>query len=231
MRDELVLDDRELAIELDRLTDSHTELIASSAAGYAAATPWVFENKLSRLVVDPERFLDETEEMSVVGMGAVYTHTSRRSRLRTDNPHRTSELIAAYYTPYAAAMSNLVDARLAATGSAVVLDIHSYPTVALPYELHGNDQRPAICLGTDSFHTPSRLLEVATAVFTPLGAVATNTPFAGCYVPRQHYRRTSEVLALMIEIRRDLYLDQTGSPTVRADALAAALGELVDAMS
>lgn len=63
-------DDRTLERELDHLTDSHTAAIAEAAAAGSAVTPWRFVNGLSRLVVDPERFPDEREEMLAVGMGA-----------------------------------------------------------------------------------------------------------------------------------------------------------------
>src|SRR5688572_1097213 len=70
----LLIDDDALAEELDHLTDAHTDRIARRAADRAARRPWIFENRWSRLVVDPERFPDDSEEMRAVGMGAVYTH-------------------------------------------------------------------------------------------------------------------------------------------------------------
>jgi N-formylglutamate deformylase len=67
----------------NRLTDAHTEELAIRAAEGAALRPWLFVNRLSRLVVDPERLPDEGEEMRAVGMGAcptsgTRTHAARR---------------------------------------------------------------------------------------------------------------------------------------------------------
>ena len=66
------LSDEELAAELEAITDRDTDLIAVGAAGLADVRPWLFVNQASRLVIDPERFPDEREELSAVGMGAVY---------------------------------------------------------------------------------------------------------------------------------------------------------------
>ncbi len=226
----IVLDDAELAAELDRMTDTDTGLIARRAAEQAAApTPWIFENGTSRLVVDPERFPDEREEMRAVGMGAVYTKTSRGTPLRRPDLAAEQALLDEYFTPYAHAMAQLVDERLAATGRAVILDVHSYPSKPLPYELHADGARPAVCLGTDAFHTPGWLLDAARAAFEPCGDVAVNTPFAGCYVPLRHYGSNPDVAALMIEIRRDGYLTEpAGPPTQGLNRLATVLARLAD---
>ncbi|MDI6100938.1 N-formylglutamate amidohydrolase [Actinoplanes sp. NEAU-A12] len=212
--------------ELDHLTDAHTDLIALGAAGRAGRRPWTFVNRLSRLVVDPERFAED--EMLAVGMGPVYTHGYAGRRLRADDPARDAVLLHEHFHPYAAAMTTLVDERLAATGRATVLDVHSYPTERLPYELHGDGPRPPVCLGTSPFHTPPPLVEAARAAF---GEVALDTPFAGCYVPLKHYERDRAVTALMIEIRRDQYMTEPGGPpTGGLESIIRALAALVDAL-
>jgi N-formylglutamate deformylase len=225
VRDRLRLADRALEAELDLMTDAHTDRIAARAATAAARRPWIFRNRWSRLVVDPERFPDGREEMAAVGMGAVYTRTAHGGRLRDDDPEHVAELLARYYHPYAAAMSALVDERLAATGRAVIIDVHSYPELALPYELHGTDPRPTVCLGTDPTHTPQGLVDAATDAFAGYGDVALNTPFAGCYVPLKHYRYEPAVTALMVELRRDGYRSPPGLA-----AVGRSLAALVDAV-
>src|SRR5262249_8422757 len=121
VRASILLDDDALAAELDHMTDAHTSFIASQAA----STAWLFVNPYSRLVVDPERFPDEREEMAAVGMGAVYPRTSHGLPLRSSVD---TSLLSRYFEPYADAMAELVDDRLTAAGYAVILDIHSYPS-------------------------------------------------------------------------------------------------------
>jgi N-formylglutamate amidohydrolase len=165
-------------------------------------------------------------------MAAVYTHTSQGGRLRDDDDARDEALLARYYRPYAAAVTELVDARLAATGQATIIDVHSYPSRPLPYELHGAGPRPAICLGTEPFHTPPELVSAARDAFAGIGDIDLDTPFAGCYVPLKHYRRRPEVSAIMVEIRRDTYQSESGGPPNEGmDLLVAALADLVDAVS
>jgi N-formylglutamate amidohydrolase len=225
-RGHITLGDAELAAELGHITDAHTDLIAGSAAARATVRPHRFVNRLSRVVVDPERFPDEREELAAVGMGAVYTRTTHGETLRADDEAHEAELLTAYFHPYAAAMTSTVDDRLAATGSVTLVDVHSYPSRALPYELHRQGARPAVCLGTDPFHTPPHLLAAAREAFPD---TAENTPFSGCYVPLKHYRRESRVAAIMIEIRRDTYMREPGGPPHDGlDAVVAALTDLIN---
>ena len=70
--------------------------------------------------------------------------------------------------------------------------------------------RPDICIGTDSYHTPEWLKDLARREFVELGCtVAVDRPFAGALVPLRHYRSDRRVSSVMIEINRGLYMSQT----------------------
>lgn len=231
VRQRIVLGDEALERELDHITDAHTARIAREAAEAAQVAPWRFVNRLSRLVVDPERFPDEREEMLAVGMGAVYTRTTHGEALR-DAGCDPGPLVERYFRPYARAMTDAVAGRLAAAGRAVIIDVHSYPSRRLPYELHGRGPRPAVCLGTDSFHTPPALLAAAREAFSEVGEVGLDSPFSGTYVPLEFYGTEPRVSALMVEIRRDAYMTEPGGPAGPGlPRLASALARLVDALS
>ncbi|MEU9211880.1 N-formylglutamate amidohydrolase [Streptomyces sp. NPDC048415] len=230
VRDGIVLDDVALELELDHITDAHTAELAAAAAEAAGLAPWRFVNRLSRLVIDPERFPDDREEMLAVGMGAVYTRTTHRAPLRPADVD-PRPLVDRFFHPYARAMTAAVADRLAATGRAVVLDVHSYPTARLPYELHGDGPRPPICLGTDSFHTPPEMVALAEKAFAGLGGAGIDSPFAGAYVPLRYYEREPRVTALMVEIRRDTYMTEPGGPAGPGfSRVASALTALVDSV-
>ncbi|MEU6477398.1 N-formylglutamate amidohydrolase [Streptomyces sp. NPDC047017] len=227
----IVLDDVALERELDHITDAHTARLAELAAGLAAVAPWRFVNRLSRLVVDPERFPDDREEMAAVGMGAVYTRTTHREVLRPADAD-PAPLVERWFHPYARAMTEAVAGRLAATGRAVVVDVHSYPSAALPYELHGAGPRPPVCVGTDAFHTPPGAARLAREAFARCGETGLDSPFSGTYVPLEFYGRDTRVTALMVEIRRDTYMSEPGGPAGPGlDRLAEALAALVDGLT
>lgn len=227
-RESIVLNDEQLRQELAFMTDAHTEYLAVEAARGQERTPWLFLNILSRLVIDPERLPDDQEVMAAVGMGAVYTSTSHRAVLRVPDLARDTMLRTSYFEPYAVALADLVDDRLAATGSAVIIDVHSYPTEALPYELHADDARPPVCLGVDPDHTPDELVRKATEALAAVGDVRLNEPFAGTYVPLRHFQQDRRVESLMVELRRDTYMVEPGGAIHRgAEPVVAALAHLI----
>ena len=66
LRDTFLLSEQELQVEINRIADNATDLIFQEA--FPAALAAVFP--ISRLVVDPERFCDDSKEpMNSVGMG------------------------------------------------------------------------------------------------------------------------------------------------------------------
>jgi N-formylglutamate amidohydrolase len=226
----MLLDDEELAAEIELMTDWYTDLIAARAVAESSAGGSTFVNQLSRLVFDPERFPDEREVMNQVGMGAVYVSTSDGRPLRHLDPDGRQLIIERWFEPYATALADEVDRVLDRLGRCIVLDVHSYPLGPLPYELAPTAARPEICLGTDEFHTPPWLVEAARAVFDARGYdIDLNVPFAGTYVPTRHYRVDHRVTSLMIEIRRDVYRTAEGRPDeTRLASLVGGLADLID---
>jgi N-formylglutamate amidohydrolase len=210
----IVLTDAGVATELLRMTDSFTDVIADLGAQHAEMRPWIFRNNLSRLVIDPERFPDEREEMLTAGMGAVYTRASAGETLREESVYFAGSaawvsLIGQYFDPYTQALQRLVNERMVHFDSVTIIDVHSFPSVALPYELHANLARPAICIGTDDIHSPPELVEQVAEAMRSVGSIGINEPFIGTYVPLEQYHVDPRVRSVMVEIRRDLYMDET----------------------
>ena len=125
----------------------------------------------SRLVVDPERFgRDEQEPMSECGMGVIYQATSDGRRLRGDlsNMERES-LIETHYRPHHQLLSRAAREAIETEGRCLVLDGHSFPSFALPYERDKSLDRPGTCIGTDDYHTPAELRDTAVDLFRSAG--------------------------------------------------------------
>ena len=74
-------------------------------------------------------------------------------------------------------------------------------------------ERAEICIGTDEFHTPNLLKDGLVKSFEDYNlSVSINTPFSGSIVPIDHYQKDKRVQSIMIEIRRDLYMnEETGA--------------------
>jgi len=224
VRPQLLLDDDALAEELRLMTDARTDELALLAAGQVSPRPWLFVNRLSRLVVDPERLPNEHEELYAVGMGAVYSRTSGGVLLRDPDEEAEHSLLKRFMTPYGDALADLVDERLTATGHAVLIDLHSYPVQVLPYERHQDARRPPVCVGVDVDHTPDALVERVTRAFSAIGQVVVNEPFRGSYVPLRHFGRDNRVASVMVELRRDTYLsDDDSLDPLGANRISAAL--------
>ena len=226
IRKDILLTDEKLNRELDEMTDSHTDKIASLAIADLAKRPWIFKNKLSRLVIDPERFPDEREIMNKVGMGAVYQKTSTGENLRIEN-YDPKPLIEKFFKPYAHAFTQLVDQLLTEHRNVLIIDVHSYRVNQHPNAVNHGQSRPPICLGTDEFHTPLWLRQLAKDCFSLVGEVIENQPYAGTYVPLDFYERDERVLSVMLECRADQFLNPDLSLHSGAQKVASALSLLI----
>jgi N-formylglutamate deformylase len=238
VRDQFLLDDEALGAELARMTDHHT---ARLFGGALVTTAQMVRAEVSRLVVDVERFEDdERESMACRGMGAVYGVTSGLEPLRRAlTPAERQGLIERFYLPHHAALTMAVDRALALHGRCLVIDCHSFPGVALPYDRvgdaggvapqlgadgfragrqaadHPGVGRPDICIGTDPFHTPEALRDAFVASFAGAGwTVRVDSPFAGALVPAAHFETDSRVAAVMVEVNRALYMDKSTSASL-----------------
>jgi N-formylglutamate amidohydrolase len=227
IRAELLVPDPELAEELVRLTDWFTDELF---AGLRELGATLFVNRYSRLVFDPERFLDETAEpMAARGQGVVYWQGSQRQPLREPSVELRKRRIQQLYLPYHAALDALVGELLTESGACTIVDCHSFPSVPLPSEIDQAAGRPDICLGTDELHTPSLLADGLEAAFAAEGLrVARDRPFRGTFVPSGYHRRDARVRSVMIEVRRGLYLDEVRAERLPAfAAVAAAIGRVL----
>ena len=165
----------------------------------------------SRMVVDPERFESDQEEiMASKGMGVIYTKTSNGNKLRANpSEDEREELVDLFYRPYHAAVEHEVQSLIDTFGNCLILDCHSFPSIPLPYEINQDSNRPDICLGTDPYHTPKELIEITQNLLRKYNlTTALNAPFEGTYVPMKFLRTDRRVSSLMIEINRRLYMDE-----------------------
>lgn len=222
-----LLDSNEMTAEKNHMTDHFTDILVRGLSGCSTIV-----NGLSRFVVDVERFPDEREEMLAVGMGAFYTHGSARQPIRED-AHTQNPALLEFFRAYSRAFTELVQRTVDHHDRAVIIDVHSYPTHPLPYELHSDEPRPELDIGADETHTSPALIDQVRECFAQLQA-GVNESFHGTYVPLRFYdAKDARVQSVMLEIRRDTYMDEQ---TVQVHpegyaALTSSLQSLVTALN
>lgn len=115
--------------------------------------------------------------------------------------------ISQVYRPYHAALQNLIAHTHVKFGMAILLDIHSMPSMGT---FPNSENRGDIVLG-DRFGSSCnpRILHEAKTIFKDLGyQVEINKPYAGGFITEHYGRPLSGLHALQIEINRALYMDE-----------------------
>lgn len=169
--------ERELKQEQIKMTDSYTDELFCMPF-----KKLVFS--ISRLICDVERFREESEEeMTKQGMWVCYTKTHKLTKLKEVTEEHKKEILEKYYDPHHKKIEEEVENILKQNKKCLIIDCHSFPSKALPYELYKNDKRPEICLGTDNFHTEKNTILYLKNGFQKLGySVGINEPFKGTVI-------------------------------------------------
>jgi N-formylglutamate amidohydrolase len=220
-------DDDAISRELLLMTDAWTDEIVESFRPEAERV--IFP--VSRLVVDPERFRDDRDEpMAAQGMGATYTRLSTGEPLRFLGEADRQHLLETYYDPHHARLERAVADALSRHGGCLIIDVHSFSSNPLPHEPDRTFPRPEICIGFDQFHSPFSDDGAISCVCEALNFRAgLNRPFAGSIVPQKYWNADARVRSFMLEIRRDLYMDETtGNKLADFSSVAARVQELLE---
>lgn len=162
------------------------------------------------------------------GLGLVPRRTSstgdlwRRRFTREDIDRR----IEREHRPYHQALSTLLAKARERFGVAVLIDVHSMPSLA-------GRKAAEIVIG-DRFGAtaPPRIVDRVRMELEAAGwRHAVNAPYAGGYIITRHARPAENLHALQIEFDRARYLDASGDqPGVGAAAASALLRRLIDAV-
>jgi N-formylglutamate deformylase len=223
-RRDILLDHSELHAELLKLTDRYTDEL------FEYPDALIHKNSNSRIVIDPERFRNDKDEiMSQFGIGAIYTHSESGRLIKNITADRREELMKKYYDPYHEELEKKTQRILDEYGKCLIIDGHSFPQKPLVFELDKDPNRPDICIGTCDFHTPEKLIQIMEDFIKGKGmTVKRNAPFAGTMVPMKYYRKDKHVTSVMIEVNRRLYMDEaTGEKLPCFEAVRAFVLSLV----
>jgi len=199
--DGFVVDMQTIQDEINLLTDWYTDELFDMPYPKIVAP-------FSRVFCDVERFEDDNlEVMSQKGMGMYYTHLDNGGLMRVVEPELRDRIKLGYYLSHHRALEELTDELLYNYGNVTVIDCHSFPENPLNRDLDKNVPRPDFCLGIDEFHTPEELYLPIQGLLTNLGyTVLINSPYAGTMIPMKYYKKNRNVMGLMIEVNRKLYM-------------------------
>lgn len=204
-----------------RLEDRYADRLAISAieSGFSAVIAqkpraWIDLNR-SRAELDPGVIegLDMTSlpnpsrkvrgglglvPRSLSGVGGLWREkwSQQQISIRIDQDHE----------PYHQLISQILRQLRSKFGGAILLDLHSMPTIA-----NDGEQSPDFVIG-DRFgrSSASQFSELSHAFFRNQGYHAQiNHPYAGGYILERHSNMDDNIHAIQIEVDRRLYLDES----------------------
>ncbi|TXD82145.1 N-formylglutamate amidohydrolase [Subsaximicrobium wynnwilliamsii] len=188
--------------EIKLLTDFATDEIFTIGSLSKVVFPY------SRIFCDAERLDDENEVMFEYGRGFYETKTDSGELLRENSNGNKAMIHSDYYLKHHETLANLVDQKLKDNGFPLIVDCQSFAAIPFKSDIEQGGERPDFCIGTDEFHTPKWLVDMAVAFLTNQGySVKINFPYVGTIVPLKHYQVNDDVQSIMIEINRKLYID------------------------
>jgi N-formylglutamate amidohydrolase len=199
-----IVDKEVISAEILKITDWYTDDLFASEEDIIVKAPF------SRVFCDVERFsVDSQEIMSKFGMGVLYEKNDAGDVIRNINDTLRQKILQKYYWVHHHYFTHEVNHQLSQFGSSLIVDCHSYPSIPIKRDLDQNLNRPDFNIGTDSFHTPSYLVDTSVDFFNKVGySLGVDYPYKGAIVPLDHYQKNQNVHSIMLEINRKLYLNE-----------------------
>lgn len=194
----------EINQEIIKLTDWYTDDLFDSEEDDKIVAPF------SRIFCDVERFADDDlEVMSKFGMGVLYEKLDNGNQLRIVSSKLKSDVLKDYYWKHHNKLNGVVKNHLKQIESCLILDCHSFPSSPFNCALVQDHNTPDFNIGTDSYHTPSYLIEASQEYFNSKGlSLGIDTPYSGSIVPMEYYQKDPRVSSIMLEVNRRMYLNE-----------------------
>ena len=164
---------------------------------------------ISRLVCDPERFREDRDEINArYGHGLMYTRTSFGRKLRNNDKGLREKIVSQIYDPHHLRLTEAVGKALEEYGFCLIIDGHSFHSRKI-VRFDNIFSMPDFDIGTDSWHTPEYLADAVYQEVIKQGyRPRFNSPYGGSITPLTFYRQNKNVVSIMIETNRRLYMDE-----------------------
>ncbi|MFE8422488.1 N-formylglutamate amidohydrolase [Tenacibaculum sp. ZH5_bin.1] len=210
-KDGFVISKEELSQEVLRLTDWYTDELFESKEWESVKADF------SRIFCDTERFSDNSKEvMFKYGMGVLYEKSDDGNSIRIVTEELRENILTNYYWKHHSDLNKAVLRELKEFGESLIIDCHSFPDTPLKRDLDQSLNRPDFNIGTDSFHTPKKLIDASIDFFKLKDfSLGVDKPYSGSIVPIDFYEKDKRVGSIMLEVNRKLYLQ--GSTNIKSD--------------
>lgn len=201
-----------------RDADIYVDRLCASAPQRGAA---LLTASLSRYVVDLNRAPDDVDAAAVPDhpspvalqpRGVVWRATTdgRPVLARPLSYDAFCDRLARYYVPYHQALRGRVDALHAEFGYAIVLAVHSMPSMARSLQPDAGSRRADVVPGTlGRTSADARVIDLVDAHFRDAGlSVRHDDPYRGGFTTAHYGRPQQGVHAIQLELNRALYVDE-----------------------
>ena len=190
----------------------------------------------SRIFCDVERFSDDAqEELSKKGMGMCYTHLDNGESMRVITPDLRLRIKTDFYDPHHKSLEEACSEVLKSHEKVLIIDCHSFSDKPFSRDINQITPRPDFCIGTDGFHTPRELVASSFEFLSMQGyLVKENDPYIGTMIPLKYYLKNRNIMGIMIEVNRKLYMSETNgkvNKTENFDAIRKIIAELISHLS
>jgi N-formylglutamate amidohydrolase len=225
--DRLLISQDYLQSELDILTDLYTDELFNIDGCR------IVKSNYSRLFFDTERYSDDAiESMSKLGMGAIYTKTTKGDLLiKIDDEYREF-VLSNFYDKHHKELENKTEEILNKFGKCINIDGHSFSKELVNTIRNTNkDDYPDFCIGYEEKFCDRKIIDVIVQAITEKGyTYAINYPYAGSIVPNKYYKeKNRNVKSVMIEINKRIYMNaETCRKSDRFDLVKQLLKEIMN---
>ena len=200
-----------IAQQMETLADMHIDVVTDMVEQHLNGVPYDIRSLMTRMECDIERYPDDREEMNSVGMGVIYDkgiHGKPLYEIPLTHEVKYRRRHALYY-PYHHKLKEYAREIISRFGTCIIVDMHSYATRALDYELHQHDHRPEICIGVNDDDMHTLIQEICSGSSYDIGV---NETFKGSILPNgMEPSEYHHMESIMFEVRKDMYLHEDNS--------------------